>query len=93
MTVNSLAVGSLFSVIKNTKIKINSNGSGVYESVAKPSEIYKIHKVNKNSVICSSLNLKQRGFSERFKGFYIPANTEVINKKEMKEFLIELINS
>lgn len=77
MTVSNLTPGTLFKVTTDTKIKINSNGSGVYESVAKTTDIYKIQKVNKKSLICSSINLNARGFSWKFKGFYIPINTQI----------------
>ena len=63
-----MTVGTLFKVTVDTKIKINSNGSGVYASVAKTTDIYKVHKVNKKSIICSSINLNSRGFSWKFKG-------------------------
>lgn len=77
MTGADLAEGQTFSLATDQELKVNSNGSGVYNSKFDTNAIFKVERKNKRSLICSSTNLQTRGFSLKFKGFYVPLNTVI----------------
>jgi len=87
-----LKIGDYFKLKVCTSIKINTNGSGIYDRFCGGDMIFLIHRITSKTLYCSCVN--HENFSKKFKGFQIPVTTEVLQIKSStipKSILLEPI--